>query len=188
MHWRGWGVFVASGIFLGCGGGAPEAPKTADDVASSDDSGTADADAEEETADESEEVTADDDQGEEAGAAATDEDVQKVLQLVIDDPSLDPYLHLEEPGRFPLKIAGKDLPTGIELVKATQPVEVVDVPDEKGAVVIVFTRIDVSAKKATIKFRYPVEGLRGTAVLDKGQYGWELTNSRQVEYSSKRGE
>src|SRR5262245_60640178 len=52
-----------------------------------------------------------------SGAPASDEDVTKILQLVVDDPELDHYLHLGEPGRFPLQIAGDKLPSGVKLIK-----------------------------------------------------------------------
>src|SRR3954452_20044608 len=48
-----------------------------------------------------------------AGAPASDEDVTAILQLVVNDPELDNYLHLGEPGRFPLQLAGERLPSGL---------------------------------------------------------------------------
>jgi hypothetical protein len=107
--------------------------------------------------------------------------VQKVLQLVIDDGELEQVLKLGEPGRFPLKIAGDGVPSGAELTKGTKPVErVSDTSDEKTAV-LVFTKVEVGARKATIGFRYDIEGIRGTATLKKGEFGWELVKSRIVE-------
>src|SRR5690348_17343490 len=43
--------------------------------------------------------------GTQGGEPAAADDVQAVLQLVIDDEALQPFLHLEQPGRFPLRIA-----------------------------------------------------------------------------------
>jgi hypothetical protein len=114
-------------------------------------------------------------------SSASAEDVQKVLQLVIDDGELEQVLKLGEPGRFPLKIAGDGVPSGAELTKGTKPVErVSDTSDEKTAV-LVFTKVEVGARKATIGFRYDIEGIRGTATLKKGEFGWELVKSRIVE-------
>src|SRR5690348_5457402 len=47
-----------------------------------------------------------------SGAPASDEDVAAILQLVVDDPELDNYLHLGQAGRFPLQLAGEHLPSG----------------------------------------------------------------------------
>ena len=47
--------------------------------------------------------------------------------------------------------------------------------------VLVFTEVDVSAKKAFIKLRYDVEGIKASTSLQKGEYGWEIVNSRVVE-------
>jgi hypothetical protein len=117
-----------------------------------------------------------------SGAPATDADVTAILQLVVDDPELDKYLHLGEPGRFPLQLAGERLPSGLKLIKATEPVKVVDGPKSKKDAVLVVTEIDVQGDKATVRYRYDVEGIRGNVTLAKLAHGWELKNSRLVEH------
>jgi hypothetical protein len=114
-------------------------------------------------------------------ASQSKDDTTAVLELVVNDPELDPYLKLGEPGRFPLKVSGSALPSGLKLVKSTEPVEVVAAPKDKKDPVLVFTEIDVSAKKASVRYRYDIEGIRGSATLEKGDYGWELKSSRIVE-------
>jgi hypothetical protein len=117
-----------------------------------------------------------------SGAPASDDDVNAILQLVVDDPELDSHLHLGEPGRFPLKIAGDKLPSGLTLVKATEPVKVSEPPKSKKDAVLVVTEIDIQGDKATVRYRYDVEGIRGTVTLAKTPHGWELKNSRLVEH------
>jgi hypothetical protein len=112
-------------------------------------------------------------------------DQQAILQLVIEDPELDPYLKLGEPGRFPLKLSGSAVPRGIELVKSTKPVVLVDAPKDKTDPVLVITSMEVDAKSASVSYRYDIEGIRGTATLKKGEQGWELTRSRVVEHYAK---
>jgi hypothetical protein len=116
--------------------------------------------------------------------AQSADDATAVLELVVNDPELDPYLKLGEPGRFPLKIAGSSLPANLKLVKATKPVEIVSGAKDKKDPVLVFTEIEISGKKASVRYRYDIEGIRGSASLTKGQYGWELTQSRVVEHQS----
>ena len=116
-----------------------------------------------------------------AAPAASEADVSAVLQLVVEDPKLDKYLHLGEPGRFPLQLAGDKLPPGLKLVKATEPVKVVDGPKSKKDAVLVITELDVAGDKANVRYRYDVEGIRGTVTLGRSAHGWELKNSRIVE-------
>jgi hypothetical protein len=117
--------------------------------------------------------------------AQSNNDHQAILQLVIEDPELDPYLKLGEPGRFPLKLSGSAVPQGIELVKSTKPVVLVGAPKDKSDPVLVITSMEVDGKSASVSYRYDVEGIRGTATLKKGEVGWELTRSRVVEHYAK---
>lgn len=114
-------------------------------------------------------------------ASQSADDTTAVLELVVNDPELDPYLKLGEPGRFPLKISGSALPSGLKLVKSTEPVQIVSGPKDKKDAVLVFTEISVSGKKASVRYRYDIEGVRGSANLEKGDHGWELKNSRVIE-------
>jgi hypothetical protein len=128
-----------------------------------------------------------------SSAPASDDDVTAILQLVVDDPELDTYLHMGEPGRFPLKISGDKLPSGLKLIKATKPVEVVDGPKSKKDAVLAITEIDVQGDKATVRYRYDIEGIRGNVTLARSPHAkgvgattdkshWELKNSRVVEH------
>ena len=62
------------------------------------------------------------------------------------------------------------------------PVKVVEPPKSKKDAVLVFTEIDVQGAKATVRYRYDVEGIRATVTLAKTPHGWELKNSRLVEH------
>lgn len=113
---------------------------------------------------------------------ASDDDINAILQLVVDDPELDTHLHLGEAGRFPLQISGEGLPGSLKIVKATEPVKVVAGPKSKKDAVLVITEMSVQGDKATVRYRYDVEGVRGTVTLAKTPHGWELKNSRLVEH------
>ncbi len=117
-----------------------------------------------------------------SNAPASDADVAAILQLVVDDPELDKYLHLGEPGRFPLQLAGEHLPSELKLIKATGPVKIVDGPKSKKDAVLVVTEIDVQGDKASVRYRYDIEGIRGNVTLARLTHGWELKNSRLVEH------
>jgi hypothetical protein len=117
----------------------------------------------------------------EALAEAPLADVQEVLQLVIDDEALDPYLHLEQPDRFPLRVATRNLPKGIELVKASKPVVLVDDPEADKKPTLVFTEVDVKKDTASVRYRYDVEGVRGACSLERRDGRWNLKKSRVAE-------
>jgi hypothetical protein len=117
-----------------------------------------------------------------ANAAASSDDVRDVLQVVIDDEALTPYLHLEQPDRFPLRIAGRDLPQNLELTKGTKPVVIVDAAsDDKKQPLLIFTEIEIKGSEANVRYRYDVEGIRGSVTLNKPHGRWELKRSRISE-------
>jgi hypothetical protein len=115
-----------------------------------------------------------------APVAATDADLKTILQLVLDDEALQPYLHLEEPERMPLKVHGDMLPTGLELTMARKPVQYVDatVAGDKKKPVLVFTEIEVKGDRANISYRYDIERVRGSATVVKSDGAWTLDKSR----------
>ncbi len=119
----------------------------------------------------------------ESSGATTSADVQAVLQAVIEDDALQPYLHLEEPGRFPLRIAGSVLPSGLQLTKGNKPVEVVDasLAADKKTPVLVFTELEVKGDRATAVFRYDIEKVRGSATVEKKYGTWTILKSRITE-------
>jgi hypothetical protein len=163
-------------LMAACGGGAP--PPDSPESVSAEGASTALADTNSEAA----QPAAGEEQKAPSGAPASEQDVSAILQLVVDDPELDSHLHLGEPGRFPLKIAGEGLPAGLKLVKATEQVVVAEPPKSKKDAVLVFTEIDVRGERATVRYRYDVEGIRATVTLAKTPHGWELRNSRLVEH------
>ncbi len=121
-----------------------------------------------------------------SGAAepASRDDLKEALQVVIQDEALLNELKLGEPGRFPLKISGSSLESGLQLQAHSEAVEVVDAPqDPKTEPVLVFTDIDMNGKQGTFKYRYEVEGVRGTTYVFKNAAGvWELKSSRVTGY------
>ena len=109
--------------------------------------------------------------------------LQTTLQLVIQDDALQTAMDLTVPGRFPIKISGKDIPSSIDLVAATKAVEIVPTPeDTTTAPVLVFTSIELEGKTVTFKYRYDIAKIRGTSKVVKGSTAWELKSSRISEY------
>jgi len=174
LHRIGWAALVV----WGCGGSAPPKSPSAADAPTS---------GAEEAAPQSREggdgaASGADRAAEASTGAASSADVQAVLQLVLDDDALGPYLHLERPDRFPLRVAGRDLPQGIELTKATKPVVIVADADGDKKPLIVFTEINVASNEASVRFRYDVEKVRGSASLERRDKQWVLVRSRVTEH------
>ncbi len=170
-------------VLVGCGGKAPEpnAPDGQQELYEDDPVEQNFGPGADQAAEETETDAPAKDASEPSGPA-TAEDLQQILQLVINDEALDPYLKLEEPGRFPLQISGSDVPSGTELMKNTEPVKIVPPPKSDKEPVLVFTRIDADSKRARVKYRYNIEGVRGSASLKKQDGRWQLSSSRVTEY------
>jgi hypothetical protein len=118
-----------------------------------------------------------------APGPASADDLRDVLQAVIDDDALTPYLRLEQPNRFPLRVSGRDLPQNLQLTKMTKPVVIVNdsAKDAKKAV-LVFTEIEISGSEATVRYKYDIEGVRGFATLNKPYGRWSIKQSRVAEH------
>lgn len=107
------------------------------------------------------------------------DELQSILQLVIDDDALEPYLRLDLPERHPLRVAGENLPPGLELRKGPKPAQILDLASiDAKQPVLVFTEISVKGNKASVAYRYDVEKVRGSASLSKADGAWTLDKSR----------
>ncbi|HEX7671830.1 MAG TPA: hypothetical protein VF395_19685 [Polyangiaceae bacterium] len=173
-------VGVACFAAVGCGGSSPPKAASPDDETTSMEAPAAPAESEGKSKAPEESPKAPESSSAESPTSA--DELGSILQRVIEDDELDKYLKLTLPGRFPLKISGADLPSGLSLTKGNQPVQVVSTPSSKKDAILVITTVEITGKDATIAYRYDVEGIRGTARLKKGERGWELKNSRIVEH------
>jgi hypothetical protein len=116
-------------------------------------------------------------------AAASPDDLRGVLQAVIDDDALTPYLHLEQRNRFPLHVSGHGVPKNLQLMKMAKSV-IIDDEGSRDAKkpVLVFTEIEIKGAEATVRYRYDIEGVRGTATLNKPYGQWAVKQSHVAEH------
>jgi len=118
-----------------------------------------------------------------ASAPASPDDLRGVLQAVIDDDALTPYLKLQQPNRFPLRISGRGVPKDLQLTKATKPVVIVDdASRDPKKPVLVITDIEIKGTEAVVNYRYDIEGVRGAATLNKLYGRWAIKQSRVAEH------
>jgi len=110
-------------------------------------------------------------------------DLQQIIQLIIDSDKLAPYYHEKEiADRKPLKIVeNKWLKNAkLSLTKFNSEVEFIS-DEKKGLAYLVFDEIKINAENASVRFRYPIEGIRGDAVLEKHDDKWILKKISIVE-------
>lgn len=174
-----WLAFAASVCVLACGSGAPA--KSPESEASQEEAAPSAAAPDSEAAAGAEAPSANEKEKEASGPASS-ADMQTIIQLVIDDEALQPYLHLDKPDRFPFRVGGSALPQGLELTKATKPVVYVADPAGDKKPVLVFTEITVDGDEASVRYRYDVEKVRGASALKKRDGHWVLTRSRVTEH------
>jgi hypothetical protein len=118
-----------------------------------------------------------------SSSPASPDDLRDMLQAVLDDDALTSYLHMEQPNRFPLRISGRDVPQNLQLTKGTKPVVIVDDPRrEPKKPVLVFTEIEIKGAEATVRYRYDIEGVRGSATLHKPYGRWAVKQSHVAEH------
>lgn len=169
------GVLAIAALWMLSCGGSAKPPANEENAETSESSPSA-----EPAAEKSEQAPAAKSEADESSASeASGDDRKAILQLVLDDEELGKYLRVTEPGRFPLKVSGSDIPSG--LTKATKPIDIVDSPAPKAAVLVI-TSVEVGGKHASVSYRYDIEGIKGTTTLEKGPRGWEILRSRIVEH------
>ncbi len=101
------------------------------------------------------------------------EDKQEILQALIDSNQLNRYFHADVlPDRIPLRmIKGPWYEEGIRLTKFGQPVQFIADVKVKEPYLDVMA-MEFSEGRATLRFRYPPEGLAGNVTLEKDQQRW----------------
>lgn len=174
-------VLVAFAL-IGCASGQAEPASSPESVESEMEPAAAASEGQPEDAVSPDEKSADDAGQAASGGAASPEEIRQILQAVLDDEALQTHLKLEEPGRFPLQVAKRNVPAGIELIKSTEPAKIVDAPKDKKDPVLVFTEVSVGPNTASVRYRYDVEGVRGSCTLKRANGRWELTRSRITQY------
>lgn len=162
---------------LACGGAAPEPESAPADQDYQEPSSVTETETESDSVDESSEAN-----GGESVTVST-EDFQEAMQIVLDDEALKAGIVLEEPGRFPLKISGGDIPSGVMVTCVGEKAEVIELPaDPKGTPVLYFMSIEFSGTMGVFKYRHDAAGIRGTTKVKKTDGRWELMSSRVNDY------
>lgn len=178
------GVFwlAITGLAAACGASPaaePEAPEVPSEPAESE-TVESPADAPTESGD-AESGDVPDEQGASGSAELGADDLEDVIRQVLEDPGLDRYLHLDQPGRLPIKLAGPGLPAKLSIIKGGYEVKVVEGPANAKDPVLVFTKIEKDGDSVRLRYRYDVEGLSGSAVVFRKDGAWRLGANRLIE-------
>jgi hypothetical protein len=108
--------------------------------------------------------------------------LQAIIQLVIDLPQLQPFLHPELRDRTPLVlIQTQEISPALGLKKFGQAVLIREMPAAQGKPFLHVTQLDVSGSKAIVRFQYPVEGVGGEVELKEKDGVWSVEKARVWE-------
>ncbi len=108
----------------------------------------------------------------------------RFIAEIIDSGELSGYWHIDHfPDRSPLVI---DVPSELSigtngLFKFGQPVEFVEELTQKNAVFFIQEVIEEADNVKRIKFSYPPEGIRGTAIFSEKSGQWHLQKVELTE-------
>jgi hypothetical protein len=177
--WR-WAALVSVGaLTVACGGSTKEAGSASDTTY--EELPPAPPEPTSDSADE-ENALVDDEAGSET-VSVTTEEFQDALQIVLDDEALREGIQLGEPGRFPLKISGVDIPSNVKVKCVGEDVEIVEAPkDPKTTPVLVFVQVEFKGTMGIFKYRHDAAGIRGTTKVKRDGSRWELMASRINNY------
>jgi len=118
-------------------------------------------------------------------ANQSSEDVAAVAQITIDIESLQQYFHEDElPERSPLVVVSDLLARqGAKLEKFGLPVVLKAEADVADWIAphLRFSIVSMTADQATVEFSYRIEGIRGTARLNKRQGKWQVVVAEILE-------
>jgi len=181
VRWGSLGVLVGAGsvslALAACGGSTPE-PQTPDPGADYVEAPSPEeSESEESSGDELSEAPTED------NVVISTQDFQDAMQIVLDDEALKTGIELEQPGRFPLKIAGGDIPSGVMVTCVGEAAEVIALPeDPKATPVLYFVSIEFNGTMGVFKYRHDAAGIRGTTKVKRTDGRWELMSSRVNDY------
>lgn len=109
-------------------------------------------------------------------------ELSKIIQLVVDLPELQSFLHPEVAGRVPLIISNKLIGEELKLSKFGQPVLILSKEEIDNKPYIEITKMVIQNKLAYIEFNYPIEGLVGRVnIKQTSKFAWLIENSEVVE-------
>lgn len=105
---------------------------------------------------------------------------EQILQLALDHPSFELYLHPEVAGRLPVYILGSELPHNLNLSKFGMPVKIVSVVKPHSPVVRI-KHFDVHADTADLQLEYSIEGIVGNFSFNYRDGRWKLVKANVLE-------
>jgi len=105
-----------------------------------------------------------------------------LVRAVLDLDDLRAYLHPEAPERVPVAVLlTKAVPVPLPLTAFDKDVRFLPPGQEGDVPHLVFPKIEVEGPRAKVVFRYPVEGVKGWARLERKQGAWTVVESSVSE-------
>jgi hypothetical protein len=108
--------------------------------------------------------------------------VGAIVQLVIDLPQLQVFLHPELPERKPLVLVETEgISPDLDLEKFGEPVAIRDLDAAEGGPYLHLTKIEVSGNTAHVDLDYPIEGVGGEVEMARQDGTWRVTKAEVWE-------
>jgi hypothetical protein len=99
----------------------------------------------------------------------------EVSELVLKDPAVLEYLHLDQPGRQPLIVSSTLSHPDLELLALGYAIKLVPGDSPAASNAFQFTKAKWSEDHATVEFSFPPEGLRGRFKFLRSAGRWTIS-------------
>jgi hypothetical protein len=114
-------------------------------------------------------------------AALKADDPSDIIQVVLDFPEIEIFLHPEMKERIPVLVSGDSIPHDFTVKKFGQNVLKVTPAKIETRPIIIFDKISVHSLRAEVDLRYPAEGVNAFFTLKRGSEKWEIERFKVVE-------
>ena len=106
----------------------------------------------------------------------------EVSELVLKDPAVLEYLHVDQLGRQPLIVSSTLSHPDLERVALGYAIKIVPADSPAASTAFQFTKAKWSEDHATVEFSYPPEGLRGRFKFARNAGRWSVSARKLWEH------
>jgi hypothetical protein len=99
----------------------------------------------------------------------------ELSELVLKDPAVLEYFHLEQPGRQPIIVSGSLQHPDLERLALGYAIKVVPGTSPEASRAFQFTKLKWSESDATVEISYPPEGLKGRYKFHRSADRWAIS-------------
>ena len=105
----------------------------------------------------------------------------EVCELILKDPEIVEYFHVDVPGRLPIVVDSTFLPPEFSPQRLDYPIKAASGPSSGMADAFRITRVDSTHDRIVVEFQYPLEGLRGRFTVVRKDEKWVIKKRKLWE-------